>query len=120
MKIDLNNKKSRKFLAIVKNTINDLKQNSSYDKEVVEGLNDILKTKTINLLSSHYIYQIIEARQKNIDYIESIQDRQSFNIVNEEHRYMLGFLSQYFESDLEIKPTSSGDRLSGSIKFIRL
>ena len=41
MKIDLNNKKSRKFLAIVKKTINDLKQNSNYDKEVIEGLNDI-------------------------------------------------------------------------------
>lgn len=101
--INLNNKKSRKFIAIVKNTIEDLKQNVKWDMEVLSYLEDIVKTKSLTLINVQVLYQVIESRKLNFDYIRLIQDKYSFDLVNEEHRYIEKFLSQYFDSsNLEV------------------
>lgn len=97
MNIDLNNKKSRKFLKLVENTKNDIVQNSSYDKDIVDNLITIYKEKTLSLIGVSGLYQIIEIRKQNIDYIRQIQDNYSFNLVNEEHKYMENFIKKYFE-----------------------
>ena len=49
--INLNNKKSRKFLALVKNTIDDLLQIESSPISILEQLQNIVTTKTLTLLN---------------------------------------------------------------------
>lgn len=117
--INLNNKKSRKFISIVKNTIEDLKQNVECDMEVLSYLKDIVKTKSLTLINVQGLYQVIESRKLNLDYIRLIQDKYSFDLVNEEHRYIEKFLSQYFDSsNLQVLDIDSKSlHFSGSLTY---
>ncbi len=94
--INLNNKKSRKFLALVKNTIDDLLQIESLPISILEQLQNIVNTKTLTLLNVQELYKVIETRKEKKDFIRLIQDSYSFNLINEEHIYMENFISQYF------------------------
>lgn len=94
--INLNNKKSRKFLALVKNTIDDLSQIEPSQNSILEQLQDIVTTKTLTLLNVQALYKVIETRKEKRDFIRLIQDSYSFNLINEEHIYMENFISQYF------------------------
>lgn len=86
----------RKFLKYVKNTKNDLLQNPFSEAEVINCLKEIYNKKEITLFTVQYLYIIIEARKENFNYIKSIQDKESFEIVNKEHRYLEKFLNRYF------------------------
>lgn len=99
--IDLNNKKSRKFIALIKNTKTDLLQNISVNEEIMDSLNEIINTKKLTLFSALQVSLIINKRKENIDYIKNIQDEYSFKLVNEEHKYMDKFLRNYFEINNE-------------------
>ena len=94
--INLNNKKSRKFLALVKNTIDDLLQIESSPISILEQLQNIVNTKTLTLLNVQGLFRIIETRKEQMNFIKLIQDSYSFNLINEEHIYMENFISQYF------------------------
>ncbi|WP_323591055.1 hypothetical protein [Aliarcobacter butzleri] len=94
--INLNNKKSRKFLALVKNTIDDLLQIESSPIGILEQLQNIVNTKTLTLLNVQGLFRIIETRKEQMNCIKLIQDSYSFNLINEEHIYMENFISQYF------------------------
>ena len=94
--INLNNKKSRKFLALVKNTIDDLLQIESSPISILEQLQNIVTTKTLTLLNVQGLFRIIETRKEQMNFIKLIQDSYSFNLINEEHIYMENFISQYF------------------------
>lgn len=94
--INLNNKKSRKFLALVKNTIDDLLQIESSPISILEQLQNIVNTKTLTLLNVQGLFRIIETRKEQMNFIKLIQDSSSFNLINEEHIYMENFISQYF------------------------
>lgn len=94
--INLNNKKSRKFLALVKNTIDDLSQIEPSQNSILEQLQDIVTTKTLTLLNVQGLYRVIETRKGKRDLIRLIQDSYSFNLINKEHIYMENFISQYF------------------------
>lgn len=95
-RIDLNNKRSRKFLALVKNTIQDLEQNPVSADEILVMLKNIVDTKSLTLLNIQALVQVFEAREQNIEYLRLVQDKYSFEIINEEHKYMKIFVSQYF------------------------
>ena len=95
--IDLNNKKSRKFVALVKNTKNDFLQNSTINEDIVDALSEVIDTKRLSIISASKIIQIIETRKDNLEYIRDIQDNYSFELVNEEHRYMENFINKYFK-----------------------
>ena len=92
----MNNKKSRKFLALVKNTIDDLLQIESSPISILEQLQNIVNTKTLTLLNVQGLFRIIETRKEQMNFIKLIQDSYSFNLINEEHIYMENFISQYF------------------------
>lgn len=95
--IDLNNKKYRKFLALVKNTRKDLLQYSSINEDIIGALSEIIETKKLSLINVSKIIEIIEARKTNLEYIRSIQDKYSFDLVNEEHKYMENFINKHFD-----------------------
>jgi len=91
-------KKSRKFLKIIENTLEDFKIQNS--EEGILMLGQILETKSLTLLSVGYLYQLLESRKENFDFIKQIQDQESFEIVNEEHKYMEQFLNQFFNIEV--------------------
>lgn len=68
--INLNNKKSRKFLALVKNTIDDLLQIESSPISILEQLQNIVTTKTLTLLNVQGLFRIIETRKEQMNFIK--------------------------------------------------
>lgn len=90
---------TKRFLKCIKNTINDLKVQSYEDINI---LKEIVSTNNVNLISATTVYEIIEVRKKNIDFIASMQDKQSFKIINREHRDMELFLNAHFINNIEI------------------
>lgn len=101
---------TKRFLKCVKNTINDLKVQNYED---IKYLREIVRTNNVNLTSAMTLYEIIEIRKKNYHLIASLQDKESFKIVNKEHRDMEKFLNAHFISHLEIY----GTRIFGHVSF---
>lgn len=87
---------------------------------MIEGLKDIVHNKRLTLLNVQGIYSIIDSRKNTIDYISKIQDKYSFDLVNQEHRYMENFLSQYIDNSnlsFERWMCGNGSNISGYLTF---
>lgn len=91
------NVKDKKFLKYVRNTIQDLMQHKQKEINIIGKLKEIYSNQELTLFNRESIYLIIKVRKENLNFIKSIQDRESFNIVNKEHKYMEKFLNKYFK-----------------------
>lgn len=90
------NVKDKKFLKCVRNTIQDLIQHKQKEINIIGKLKEIYNNQELTLFNREAIYLIIKVRKENLNFIKLIQDRESFNIVNKEHKYMEKFLNKYF------------------------
>jgi len=93
-KMKLNDKK---FFKYVKNTKDDFAYMGKL--EVVNKLNYLLRTKEITLVSILDVAMIIQLRIDNLEYIKSVEDEKTFNLINKEHKYMKAVLERYFIFD---------------------
>lgn len=97
MSIKINNKR---FLKYVKNTIKDLKQNTGCD---LTKLLDIYNSKELKLTNISGLYEVIYIRKHNYEYIKTTQDRDTFNLINNEHIFMENYFNKNFKYEILFK-----------------
>ena len=90
------------FLELVKNTLEDF-QRQNVQNEGTKVLEEICMTKEVNLQTAIGLYTIMEMRKANISYVKKNSDIYSFQVVNEEHKYMDRFLNRFFKKHFYIE-----------------
>lgn len=104
---------SNRFLKYVKNTIEDL-EIQGVDFQQLKGLRDIYKSKELKLTNVSDLYEVIYIRKQNYEYIKSFQDKYSFDLINNEHRFMEQYLDKNFKYEVIL---NDGDRLFASVSL---
>jgi len=104
------------FIEIIKNTIIDF-ENLSSNNEEIETLQNIINSDNVNLYSSYCVYNILDLRKMNLKTVKKLQDKETFKIINKEHKYLRSFLDKYFINNIKYLKHSEGYNASGSVSY---
>lgn len=82
------------FIKYLTNTIQDFK--NVHNIEMVNDLSELLISKELTAQNMMQLVDLILSREENLDSIVLQQDKKTYDLINEEHRYMKNYLNQYF------------------------